>query len=46
MATAVTQPVTTDAAWYLSGPQFLLALAAAVGLLVFWELGKLVARRA
>jgi Ca2+-transporting ATPase len=33
---------TTD----LSGPQFLLALAAAVLLFVLWELGKLVVRRA
>ena len=29
----------------LTGPQFLLAVAAAVGLFVSWELGKLVARR-
>jgi Ca2+-transporting ATPase len=29
----------------LSGPQFLLALASAVGLLVLWEAGKLITRR-
>ena len=29
----------------LTGPQFLLALASAVGLLALWELGKLLARR-
>jgi Ca2+-transporting ATPase len=29
----------------LTGPQFLLALAAAVGLFVLWEAGKLIARR-